>query len=386
MNSKNLIFAFSSLLLFAPLVIADNEDSKEKQDDKVANAALKPLKILETEALSPAHYAILLGGKLLTNDADKAVDPTTGPAKATSPAKAKSPTVDSPQVKRVWKHKLPLYAQKVIDMGFDLPNPYGFAGIFNTTKQQITLSDLSVYIGPDPNAPKTPVPFVTFGQVNTKAHAWEAKLDAWLLPFLNAFIISGRVDGSAVIPINVPGEDALKVLFPTLGALCDKPPGFPGRPEACDKDYVLIDESTYVGTNYGFGITLAAGWKNYFIAIPVSYVWSKLSNTRTRVTALDASGRIGYSFHPKGTGMLSVYTGATYLNTKQSIEGTFVFDTGNPDIGEIDFQYEITEQGTEPWNYLAGFNWTLTPNWWVQAEYGFGGKRSGLVASLSYRW
>ena len=78
--------------------------------------------------------------------------------------------------------------------------------------------------------------------------------------------------------------------------------------------------------------------------------------------------------------MLSVYTGATYLNTKQSIEGTFVFDTGNPDIGEIDFNMKYRARH-RTMNYLAGFNWTLTPNWWVQAEYGFGGKRSGLVAS-----
>jgi len=43
-------------------------------------------------------------------------------------------------------------------MGFDLPKPYGFAGIFNTTKQQITLSNLSISFGSDPDAPKTPVP------------------------------------------------------------------------------------------------------------------------------------------------------------------------------------------------------------------------------------
>ena len=77
------------------------------------------------------------------------------------------------------------------------------------------------------------------------------------------------------------------------------------------------------------------------------------------LNAFIISGRVGYSFHPKGT--------------------------GNPVIGEIDIQYEITEQGTKPWNYLAGFNWTLTPNWWIQAEYGFSG-RSGLVASVTYRW
>jgi hypothetical protein len=53
------------------------------------------------------------------------------------------------------------------------------------------------------------------------------------MSFLNAYLIGGRVDGSAVIPI-------------------------------------IVDHSNFTGTNYGFGITLAAGWKNFFAAIPVT--------------------------------------------------------------------------------------------------------------------
>ena len=323
--------------------------------------------------LSPAHYAILLGGELLPHPTSKG-DPT-----------SQNDVSDGDNITRKWNHKLPFMAQEVIDRGFSLPNPYGFSGIFSRTRQDVTLSNLRISFGTDPDAPKTQIPFVSFEQPKTDARTWEVKPDAWLLPFLNVYLIGGRIDGSALVPIIVPGEATLKGLLPELGALCDKPAGFPGRPEACDKDIVLLDNSNYTGTNYGLGMTLAAGWKNFFFALPFSYVWSDLSNTSTRVTALNVSGRVGYSIKPKRTGMLSFYTGATYLNTKQDVEGIFRFDTGSPVIGEIDINYTISEQGTKPWNLLAGFNWTLTPNWWIQAELGFRGRKD-IVASVSYRW
>lgn len=323
--------------------------------------------------MSPAHYAILLGGKLLPHHTSK------------DDSSSADPVSDGDNITRKWNHKLPFMAQEVIDRGFSLPNPYGFSGIYSHTKQDVTLSNLRISFGADPDAPQSEVPFVAFEQSTTDARSWEAKPDAWLFPFLNVYLFGGRVDGEALVPIIVPGEATLKALLPELGALCDKPAGFTGRPEACDKAFALLDNSHYTGTNYGFGMTLAAGWKNFFVALPVSYVWSHLSNTSTRVTALSASGRVGYSIKPKRTGMLSFYTGASYLNTKQDIEGIFKFDTGSPVIGEIDVNYTITEQGTKPWNLLAGFNWTLTPNWWIQAEVGFKGRRD-IIASVSYRW
>lgn len=359
---------------------ARNTDSNEvspddvSQDDKTPQAHKTIFTETEHVLLSPARYALFAGESLFHHDKSKTSTPTP------------SPVADGDNLKPKWKHKLPFMAQKVIDMGFKLPNPYGFTGVYAVTKQDVTLSNLEVSFGSDPNAPKTPVPFVAFEQPTSDSRAWEANLDAWILPFLNVYLIGGRVDGSAVIPIVVPGEETLKALLPTLGALCDKPGGFPGRPEACDKDFVLIDNSNYTGTNYGFGINLAAGWKDYFVTVPVSYVWSHLSNTSTRVTALNVSPRLGYSFHPKKTGMLSVFVGATYLDTKQPIEGIFKFDTGNDAIGEIDVSYQIIQQATNPWNYLAGFSWTLTPNWAVHAEKGFGGRRKGYTVTAVYRW
>jgi hypothetical protein len=193
-----------------------------------------------------------------------------GPTEDTSDTTAAKVPEDENPIYRTWNHRLPFMAQKAIDRGFDLPNPYGFSGVYSHTKQDVTLSNLNIAFSSDPDAPKTPVPFVTIEQSKTDARAWEAKPDVRILPFLNACLIGGRVDGSAVVPIIVPGEATLKALLPTLGALCDKPPGFPGRPDGCDKDIIIVDHSNFTGTNYGFGITLAAGWKNFFATIPVS--------------------------------------------------------------------------------------------------------------------
>jgi hypothetical protein len=64
----------------------------------------------------------------------------------------------------------------------------------------------------------------------------------------------------------------------------------------------------------------------------------------------------------------------------------FEIDMDVPELGTIDINYTIHQSPSDKWNYMAGFNWVITEHWWLQAEYGFGGTREDIVASLSYRW
>lgn len=288
--------------------------------------------------------------------------------------------------KGIWPHKLPFMAQEVLDRGFKLPPPYALSGIFSNTSQELALSNLRVSFG-DPKQPKTPVPFVTFEPSFADVDAWDLRVDAWVLPFLNVFLIGGSISSNnALVPIVVPGADALKTLAPDIGARCDDPPGHPLRPEACDKDFVLLDEPQYTGNTMGIGVVLPIGWKNLFAAIPLSYTLTNTSNSKGEIKAFQGSLRLGGHFKPKHTGQIALYVGTTYLDTEQDIFGVFKIDTGVPELGEIDINYEIHQSPANKWNYLAGFNWVLTKNWWLQAEVGFGGKRDNYIASLSYRW
>jgi hypothetical protein len=285
---------------------------------------------------------------------------------------------DTPDEKRVWPHKLPVLGQKVVDLGFDLPNPYGISPLIVVMEQDVVLSDLRVKAGGSSSDPQA-VPFVAIGTSNAETLTAEAKFDFWLFPFLNLFFFAGHINGEAFIPIEVPGEATLKAILPPLGALCDAPPATPGRPALCDQDIVILDNTSYDGVNVGGGLTFAAGFKDWFVAIPISYSESNLSNTTDFVHSFQASLRMGWHVPYRKTGMFAIYAGATYLDTAQDISGTV-------SSGAFSVDYVIHQEAANPWNAVVGFNWTITPRWAFQAEVGFMGARKNLITSMSYRW
>ena len=264
------------------------------------------------------------------------------------------------------------------DLGFDLPNLYGVALLTVLLEQDVSLWDLRVKITDGPDAPQE-VPFVEIATSDVRTFTAEGKFDFWLLPFLNVFAFMGHIDGEAFVPVAIPGEAMLKALLPNEGARCDDPPGTPLRPELCDQAFIILDNTDYSGTNVGGGLVLAAGFGRWFVALPFSYSESNLSNTTDFVHAFQGSFRFGFHAPYKKTGMFSVYLGTTYLDTEQDITGTVPLES-------ISFDYTIHQEAAEPWNYLAGFNWTITPKWWFQAEFGFGGTRKNLITSVNYRW
>ena len=89
---------------------------------------------------------------------------------------------------RKWARGLPFLAQKVIDLGYDLPLPYGIGLTFSRVKSFNALTDIKVGLNGNP---KEPFPFVTFKDSPSDTDTWQGKLDAWLFPFLNVFGVYG---------------------------------------------------------------------------------------------------------------------------------------------------------------------------------------------------
>jgi len=89
---------------------------------------------------------------------------------------------------RVSAHALPFFAQDVINLGFDLPNPYGLAVIGANLRQDIELRNLKVGVdGP----PWRKIEFVDFGQPQEENSTVQVKLDACVLPFMNVYLVGG---------------------------------------------------------------------------------------------------------------------------------------------------------------------------------------------------
>jgi hypothetical protein len=96
--------------------------------------------------------------------------------------------------------------------------------------------------------------------------------------------------------------------------------------------------------------------------------------------------RVGWNQHLDG-GMVTWYTGGTYMISKVSITGSFVFPTAGTAIGQdTTLDYSIRVEPKDAWNYLAGAHWMISKSWSILGEVGFGGSRDDLIIAGFYRF
>jgi hypothetical protein len=266
-------------------------------------------------------------------------------------------------------------------MGFELPNPYGFAFIGYWQKQDLTIKDLTISSG---GGPVKDITFLDFKDPSVSNGSFQLKLDAWLLPFLNIYVLGGGISGDTKVPLGIEGRELLDYF--DRGDLC----GGAIEPEFCSRALLTEVSPAYTGWNVGFGATLAGGWGRYFLALPVSLVWTNVSILDDNVKALNFSPRIGALFELGKFGTLAVYGGATYLHADIDVRGSATLDTsgsGIPGIGdETVIEYTIFQGNKDRWNALAGINWEIIKELSLHLEGGFLGSRSNIITSLTYRW
>ena len=283
------------------------------------------------------------------------------------------PNVDSDGERVIWKYRLPFLAQQVIDLGFELPNPYGVAIIPARIRQDLILEDLAISVNGEP---ERIFDFIDFGTPSVENNVLQLKLDAWVFPFLNVFTTVGVFDGDASIPLKFEGTE----LFPNLCAITPNAP-------VCVRTYSVIAEPGYEGTNISLGINLAMGWDRFFVALPITHAWTDVDIINETVTALNITPRIGMTGDMGKRGTVAVFMGATYLRTEVDIAGEVDIETpGGPNGDVTTLALRVSQRNKDRWNGLLGFNWDMNKNWSVMAEAGFGGSRENFIAGATYRF
>jgi len=288
-------------------------------------------------------------------------------------------TSDEP---RVWEHKLPFFAQDVIDMGFDLPLPYGVGITYANVRQDLILTDLEVGVN---GGGTVPINFVSFDNARAINNTFQLKADAWLFPFMNVYAVLGYIDGVAPLEFTINGDDALA----QAGIDCTPPPPpppiRPPVPPACNflqgKQLTVPVEAEYYGTNVGVGTVLAAGWGDYFVVLPITYVVSDINIIDSRVETLNVTPRIGKTFNLQEYGRLSAFVGATYLDVDMDLTGSVPIPGSD---GTID--YKIHQSNKDKWNALIGGNWDINKYWAWSVEVGFAGSRENIITALTRRY
>jgi hypothetical protein len=335
-----------------------------------------------------ARFASALLGAILAGaaaDARAFGEPAT-PADAPAIAANELPSLgagEKPAAPR-WDRALPFGAQKVIDLGFELPNPYETGATYFSARQLIALSNLGVAFN---GAPFHDASFVGFPQTKVNNRALQVQAGAWVFPFLNVFGLVGRIKGDGNIQVDVPGSGLAE--FVGLDT-CARPPAL--QPEFCGRTFTGHALSTFTGNNYGIGFTLAGMYKGIFVAIPVARVVAEVvsqgagGGNKNQTKTLNVAPRAGMTL-PLGQGHLTVYGGATYLSGDFSIDGNLQFDTSGTSLGDtLNLAYRISGRPADKWNYLAGAHWAISRNWSLMTEIGFGESRSNVIVAGFYRF
>ena len=277
---------------------------------------------------------------------------------------------------RRWDRKLPFLAQRVIDLGYDLPLPFGVSLIYGNVEQDMLLDSLSVGLN---GSDKQPFEFVSFENAVAKNDTVQLKLDAWLFPFMNVFGLVGKIDGEAPVDVLLDGNGMLDI----LGITCPSPD--PLCPFLTDRVITLPITAPFSGNTYGLGTVLAGGWNNWFVALPVSATYADMDTTETEGLAITATPRFGRLFNSERNGSFALFAGGNYLHAELDVSGTVFLPVPGGDDLRVD--YDIKQKNKDNWNLVVGGNWDITRRWSVALEYnGFIGSREALFGSASFRF
>ncbi len=203
-----------------------------------------------------AQLLLLLPGPIM---ADAGGSTITGGDAVEGP-QTDAPVNDAPASIRQWPHALPFLAQKAVDRGIDLPNPYdvGVSVYFGREDRKLRSLRLGLNGGTSTDAS-----FVQFPNSRVEPTSLQVQAGAWVLPFLNVYALGGYMHGTGDIDIMIQGADLMSFLkgarLPAVAAL---------RPALCSQTLAGTAHASYDGSTYGLGMTIAGAKGNFFGALP----------------------------------------------------------------------------------------------------------------------
>ena len=251
-------------------------------------------------------------------------------------AGAQTPAPDNDR----WSSFLPLMKEEAIRRGYDLPLPFGVSVIYNYIGRDIDVFDIR--IGVDGEEPRSVTQFLNLGS-NSSVNAALAKADVFLLPFLNLYMLGGYLENESTSKGHVTVPRVVT----------------PGPP----REFEFEIETSLSGFVLGGGMTLAAGFAEFFITADANYSVTDIGFD-DKFVALVASARAGWN-GKFGELPTRVWAGAAYWDTENTARSTVEIEG----VGTVEFE---ADQGpAHPWNASIGGQTIFRKPWEAFAEYGF---------------
>jgi len=220
---------------------------------------------------------------------------------------------------------LPFGAEWATKKRIDLPAPYGVSSFFTYMGRGIDVTDVTVEFGG--LAPQSISEYTAFA-VKNQTYVSAVKLDAWILPVLNVYVLAGYATTTANLNVDINIDRPVLPLPPVE---------------------MNINTSTKVKGPYtGIGTTLVAGYKSWFVLADVNYgkTWPDLLNNSINFTLLSLRSGLSGSIGDKNP--IRAWLGAAYMDSKCTLE----IKENSDELGEVLIRVE--QQPVNPWTYQCG--------------------------------
>lgn len=267
---------------------------------------------------------------------------------------------------------LPIWGDEARAEGYELPEPFGIGVNYMNMRQNIIvdsikLSGLSLGAG---MGDLGKVLDIGVGHTRERSESEMAKLDVWILPFLNIYGIIGHTKGTS--KTEIASVSLMDIPLPV-----EKGTSF---------------NLSFKGTTYGAGTTLVGGYDNWFSALDINYTETQFDILDGNISAFTLTPRVGYRFTTPGVdtlhlapGKLSIWVGSMYQDVQQEFKGS-INDLKMPASMEglsslaKDGRFDVKQHLQSPWNMLVGAQYEMTRNFNVITEIGFAERNSFYVS------
>lgn len=285
-----------------------------------------------------------------------------------------------------WDHLFPIWGDRAVERGFDIPYPVGIGADFFAQRFDVTITDLQLSLGDNPTVP---IDIVTFDEAETRLMMGNARADLWVFPFLNVSVMYGTGGGETGVVLAEPIEYQTRVDF--------------------------------TGTNIGVGVTGAFGFSGYFFTVNWNQTWFNSSILKKSVFANISGIRAGKNFEVAGR-PLAIWIGTMYQNFENKTEGQVTgTDLGIEDLenafegyedsawyqdlgqsqqalvdqlvdqvrsrdpADIRINYTLNKKPTKPRNFIFGSRYEISKSWEARLEAGFIGREQVMIGMV-YRF
>ncbi|MDX2418488.1 MAG: hypothetical protein QNK19_13585 [Xanthomonadales bacterium] len=254
---------------------------------------------------------------------------------------------------------LPLWADEVRQMGFELPKTYGVGVIGMIQNADFEISDISI----GGISAVEDIPFIErYGNnADSNIKTVQVRADFWVLPFLNVSVLGGNLKTDTDVTLH---------FTPLFRALYEQRTG-DELPE-----FVQGPAST-TGSTLGVGLTTGFKYENMVMSASLTYAKTVTNETSFKIDALVFVGMVGYDVGDMG---MQIMTGIQYLDTDTTIVGQLDLGEGKDPL-DFSLGLEIEEVV-----FMVGVNKDIGRNWTLSGFLGFNETRTQGTLMFGYRW